>query len=226
MGMLERFNDIVKSNINAVLDKLENPAKMIDQYLRDLTEDLAEVKKETAGVMAEEARTKRLVEENQKEVAKYDELARRALQAGNEEDARVLIAKKQQLVTAGESLQVTYQTAKTNAEKMRQMHDKLVNDISSLEARRSAVKAKLAVAKTQEKVNEVGNASARAAGAQSAFDRMEAKADRMLDEANAMSELNEQPVDDAQRIEEKYAAAGNDASVAEELEKMKKELGL
>ncbi len=226
MGMLERFNDIVKSNINAVLDKLENPAKMIDQYLRDLTEDLAEVKKETAGVMAEETRTKRLVEENQKEVAKYDELARRALQAGNEEDARVLIAKKQQLATAGESLQATYQTAKTNADKMRQMHDKLVNDISSLEARRFAVKAKLAVAKTQEKVNEVGNASERAAGAQSAFDRMEAKADRMLDEANAMSELNEQPVDDAKRIEEKYAAAGNDASVAEELEKMKKELGL
>ena len=60
MGMLDRFADIVKANINDLLDKCEDPAKMIDQYLRDLTENLAEVKQETAGVMAEEARTKRI----------------------------------------------------------------------------------------------------------------------------------------------------------------------
>ena len=63
MGMLDRFADIVKANINDLLDKCEDPAKMIDQYLRDLTENLAEVKQETAGVMAEEARTKRMVDD-------------------------------------------------------------------------------------------------------------------------------------------------------------------
>ena len=46
MGILTRFTDIMKSNINALLDKCEDPAKMIDQTLRDLREDLAEVKKE------------------------------------------------------------------------------------------------------------------------------------------------------------------------------------
>ena len=56
MAILERFADIIKANINDLLDKCEDPAKMIDQYLRDLTEDLAEVKKETAAVMAEETR--------------------------------------------------------------------------------------------------------------------------------------------------------------------------
>lgn len=45
MGILTRFTDIMKSNINALLDKCEDPAKMIDQTLRDLREDLAEVKK-------------------------------------------------------------------------------------------------------------------------------------------------------------------------------------
>lgn len=47
MAILERFADIIKANINDLLDKCEDPAKMIDQYLRELTEDLAEVKKET-----------------------------------------------------------------------------------------------------------------------------------------------------------------------------------
>ena len=58
MGILSRFGDIVQANVNAVLDKMEDPSKMIDQYLRELNENLAEVKKETAGVMAEETRTR------------------------------------------------------------------------------------------------------------------------------------------------------------------------
>ena len=85
-NILERFNTIIKSNINALLDKAEDPAKMIDQYLLDLRESLAEVKKETAGVMAEEARCRRAYEENQRDVEKYEGLAKRALSAGSEED--------------------------------------------------------------------------------------------------------------------------------------------
>ena len=52
MGILARFTDIIQANVNAVLDKMEDPAKMIDQYLRELTDNRAEVKRETAGVMA------------------------------------------------------------------------------------------------------------------------------------------------------------------------------
>ena len=226
MGILQRFSDIIQANVNAVLDKMEDPAKMIDQYLRELADNLAEVKKETAGVMAEEARTKRLVDENQAEVEKYTDLAKKALSAGNEGDAKVFIAKKQQLESAGAGLATAYAAARENAQKMRQMHDKLVSDIETLTARRESIKAKVAVAKTQQKVNEVSSASDKAAGAMSAFDRMEDKANRMLDEANAMAQLNTEPVDEAKALEEKYAAAGTDASVDSELEKMKKELGL
>ena len=63
MGILSRFTDIISANINELLDRAENPEKMIDQYLRNAMENLAEVKKETAAVMAEETRCKRLVVE-------------------------------------------------------------------------------------------------------------------------------------------------------------------
>lgn len=226
MGMLDRFTDIVKANINDLLDKAEDPGKMIDQYLRDLTENLAEVKRETAGVMAEEARTKRLVDENAADIAKYDDLARKALTAGNEDDARTFLAKKQELEAKAASLKATYDAAHENAAKMRQMHDKLVGDIEQLSGRREAIKAKVAVAKTQDKVNEFASGADKAAGAASAFDRMEAKADQMLDRSNAMHELSQQPVDEAAALEAKYAAAGTDAAVDDELAKLKKELGL
>lgn len=57
MGILKRFKDIMSANINAMLDKAEDPEKMIDQYLRDLQEDLRNVKSETATVMADETRS-------------------------------------------------------------------------------------------------------------------------------------------------------------------------
>lgn len=226
MGILSRFGDIIKSNVNDMLDKCEDPAKMVDQYLRNLTENLAEVKKETAGVMAEETRTRRMVEENSAEIAKYGDLARKALQAGNEGDARVFLAKKQQLETKGASLQATYSAARENANKMRQLHDKLVSDIETLNGRREMIKAKVAVAKTQERVNGFASSADKAAGALNAFERMEAKADQMLDRANAMEELNRKPVDEAAALEDKYASASDNASVDAELEKLKKEMGL
>ena len=51
MAILERFNDIIKANINVLLDKLEDPEKMIDQYLENMMKDLAEVKQSTAEVI-------------------------------------------------------------------------------------------------------------------------------------------------------------------------------
>ncbi len=225
MAILSRFNDIIKANINDLLDKMENPGKMVDQYLRDLLEDLAEVKRDTAGVMAEETRTKRLTDENQAEIDKYAGYAKKALLAGNEDDARVLIGKKQELEASGAGLKTAYATAHANAVKMRQMHDKLVSDIEALKARSAAIKAKVAVAKTQEKINEAGSAVGRSAGVQSAFERMEDKADRMLDEATAMAELNTEPIDEAKALEEKYAKLGG-TSVDDELAKLKGELGL
>ena len=226
MGILSRFADIVSANINALLDKAEDPEKMIDEYLRRAMEDLAEVKQETAAVMAEESRCKRLYEQNQAEVQKYMDLAQKALAAGNEGDARVFLGKKQQLTEKAASLQATYDAAHANADKMRQMHDKLVEDIETLRGRREMVKAKVAVAKTQEKVNQMGAAGERAAGAMSAFERMERKADAMLDQANAMAELNTAPVDEAAELEKKYASAAGDAAVDAELEKLKREMGL
>ena len=226
MAILERFTDIIKANINELLDKCEDPAKMIDQYLRDMTEDLAEVKKETAAVMAEETRAKRMREVNAAEMKRYEDLARKALTAGNEGDARVFLGKKQQLAEKAVSRQTTYDAAHANAQKMRQMHDKLVSDIEELNGRREMVKAKMAVAKTQEKVNKVASSTDKAAGAMDAFARMERKADQMLDQANAMAELSAAPKDEAAELEAKYAAQGSSSAVDAELAKLKAEMGL
>ena len=225
MSILGRFSDIISANVNAVIDRMEDPEKMIDQYLRDMMEDLAEVKQNTAGVMAEETRAKREIDQNEAEVNKYNELAKKALEAGNEDDARIFLSKKQEIESVGAGLATSYASAHENAVKMRQMHDKLAKDIETLRQRRSMIKGKMSVAKAQEKLNDVSENVTRSESAMGSFKRMEDKANRMLDEANAMSELNSEPVDSAKALEEKYASQTS-AAVEDELERMKKELGM
>ena len=88
MGILTRFKDIMSANINALLDKCEDPEKMIDQYMRNLESDLGKVKAETASVMAEETRAKRELDECTEQINKMQSYAEKALRAGNEADAR------------------------------------------------------------------------------------------------------------------------------------------
>lgn len=223
MGILSRFKDIMESNINALLDKCEDPEKMIDQTLRNLREDYASVKKETAGIMADEKNAERKLAEAKKDVEKYEAAAMNALKAGNEDDAKKLLAKKQQIESTVDSLTQTYTVAHDNAEKMRNMTAKLQNDIETLEVRKDAVKAKVQVAKAQQTVNKAVSGTRSSEASLSAFERMEAKADKMLDQAQAEAELNAN-ASSTDSLVNKYAGGVGNTSVDDELEAMKAKL--
>lgn len=219
MGILNRFTSIMSANFNALLDKCEDPSKMVDQYLRECRDNLADVKKETAAVMADEKAAKRDLDECQAAVNRYSDAAMKAVQAGNDDDARKLLSAKQAEEAKLPGLQSTYQMATDNAGKLRQMHDQLVNQINEMEARKDAIKAKIKVAEAQKKVNKITDGSKASEASIAAFDRMGAKADKMLDQAMAEAELNKGDTS-AQDLAAKYAA-GTDASVEDELAKLK-----
>ena len=228
-GILSRFKDIMSSNINALLDKVEDPMKMIDQYLRNLESDLRKVKAETAAVMAEETKTKRELDECIDSINKMQTYAEKALLSGNEADARTFLSKKGELNNKLTSLQQTYDTAKENSTKMREMHDKLIKDISQLNARRDELKAKMAVANTQEKLNKIGSSVNGAIGNMSKFDEMEAKINKKLDTANAMAELNNsQKEENIEDLMAKYddKTKNSSSEIDNELAELKSKLGL
>ena len=228
-GILSRFKDIMSSNINALLDKVEDPMKMIDQYLRNLESDLGKVKAETAAVMAEETKSKRELDECIDSINKMQTYAEKALLSGNEADARTFLSKKGELNNKLIPLQQTYDMAKENSTKMREMHDKLIKDISQLNTRRDELKAKMAVANTQEKLNKVGSSVNGAIGNMSKFDEMEAKINKKLDTANAMAELNNSQKEE--NIEDLIAKYDNEtkntsSEIDDELSELKSKLGL
>lgn len=189
MSMLQRFKDIMSSNINALLDKAEDPEKMIDQMVRNLQSDLGKIKSETATVMAEESRLTREVNELKSEAEKMLTYAKRALQAGSDTDAKLFLEKKNSIQSKISEVEGRLLVAKQNSQNMKAMHDKLNSQVSDLNARKNEIKAKIQQAKLQEKINNMTSSTTGAASI-SKFDDIEAKANAMLDKANAMNELN------------------------------------
>ncbi len=222
MGILTRFKDIMSSNINALLDKAEDPEKMIDQLLRNLNSDLRKVKAETASIIVEEQRAKRTLEECRADIEKMQNYAIKALEAGNEDDARKFLERKASLTEKEAGLKEAHDLASSNAINMRQMHDKLVSDINQLESRRAMLKGKMSVAKTKERINRIGSSVVDVNKSISAFDRMEDKVNRALDEANAMAELNRGPEDDIKELTAKYDDSNID--IEDELATLKEQL--
>ncbi|MEG0903820.1 MAG: PspA/IM30 family protein [Lachnospiraceae bacterium] len=222
-NILQRFGDIMSANINALLDKAEDPEKMLDQYARDLESDYGKVKAETASVMAAESKAKRELDECETELEKMQSYAQKAVLAGNDADARIFLEKKNQLSQKKESLQQTYTMAQDSSNKMREMYEKLSKDIQEVTAKKNELKAKITMAKTQSKLNQVGGSINGAKGTLSAFDRMEEKANQMLDEANAMAQLEQPDHADTSALEAKYENSPS-STVDDELEALKKQL--
>lgn len=221
MSILARFRDIMASNINALLDKAEDPEKMVYQILRNLNNDLGKVKAETASIMAEEQRAKRLLDECIEEMDKMEKYAIKALEANNEQDARSFLERKATLTGKRTELEESYNISRSNAHRMKEMHDKLVSDINELESRKSMIKGKMAVAKTQEKINKIGSSVNDANRSISAFERMEERANKALDEANAMAELNKGTKDEIKDLTKKYDTNTN---IDDELAALKSKL--
>lgn len=223
-GILSRFKTIMEANINALLDKAEDPVKMADQLARDLEKDLGEVKAETVSVMAEEKRAKRAYDEGVAEVEKLQRYAEKAVLAGNDADAKVFLSEKAAKAANLENLKGAWDLAAANAAKMREMHDKLTEQLKQVEERKAAIRAKAAMVKSQQKANEIK--SDLGGSSLAAFDALEEKLNRKLDEAEAAAELNTKK-DDMADLMAKYddAATVQDSGVEDELAALKAKLG-
>lgn len=221
MGILERFRDLMASNINAALDRSGNVEKTLNEYMRSVTSDLGKVKAETAAILAAESRARRALDECRSEIAKLQRYAEKSVQSGNESQAMRFLEQKAAETERVEALQAAYDAAALNAANMKQLQEKLTADIGVLENRRAAIKGKLAAAEAQQKLNAAGSVDG--AGA-SMLDALEEKADRAYDEAVALAELRQGAKDDLDAEFEKYRQQDEAMAPEGELAELKKKL--
>ncbi|KIL42204.1 phage-shock protein [Gordoniibacillus kamchatkensis] len=226
MGVFSRIKDMTKASIHEILDKVEDPVVMLNQYIRDMEEEIAQAEVTVARQMATERQLKQRLDEAVRIAADREAKAAAALKNGQEAVARQALEEKLYYEEkTAEYTDMHAQAQQQAQELMQQLHEmkdefyKLRNKRSELSNRAQLAKAKKQMAQvTASNVIESGNAAR-------GFHRMEEKIVQLEVEA----EIARKPYVPAGGISgvSAYDAANaaKQAKIDEQLELLKSKLG-
>lgn len=135
MGIFSRFADIVNSNLNALLDKAEDPAKMVRLIIQEMEDTLVEVRSTSARTLAEKKELARRIEHVQSQIADWQQKAELALSKGREDLAKSALVEKRKLEEAADVMEQEFAH-------LEQQLEKLQEEIAQLQAKLSDAKSR------------------------------------------------------------------------------------
>ncbi|THF84071.1 PspA/IM30 family protein [Cohnella fermenti] len=213
MSIFKRLRDLTMSNVNALIDKAEDPIKMTDQYLRDMQEDLEEAEKAVAAQIALEKRFKQLYEEQAALVQKRDEQANLAAQNKNIDLARRALEEKKGAEQKAAEYKASWDQNKAAADRLREKLDEMRRQFTELKNKRETLVARANAAKAQSEINKAMSGFG-SDSAMSGLKRMEEKVLQMEAHAEATDELNGAK---GKSLDQEFEALGKDKAVEDEL---------
>lgn len=224
MGIFDRFRRVVKSNLNEMISKAENPEKMLNQLIIDMNEQLFESKKSVASAIADEKKIERQMMQHFDQSNDWEKKARLALKAGDENLAKEALVRKQELENLGSQYKTQWEAQHASVEKLKQALRQLQQKIEEAQRKKNLLVARSKRAEAQKRIQQtIGGMSDTSAF--DAFDRMAAKVDRIEAEADALQEIED--MSDNSSLEKKFLELEtSDLSAELLLEDFKKKEGL
>lgn len=223
MGIFARLARLIKSNINDLISRSEDPEKMLNQIVIDMNTQLIEAKKQVAASIADE---KRLAKQAEGELASAREWERRAMmavRAGDDNLAKEALARKKEHDQLTEQYRAQWQKQKQAVDQLKLALRALNSKIEEAKRKKTLLVARKKRAEAQKAIQETMS-GLRNASAFEAFDRMAGKIEQMEAEAEAGAELAEEYTGDvlAHKFGELEATHGAD----EDLTALKRKMGV
>ena len=220
MGIFKRLRDMTMASVNDLLDKAEDPIKMLNQFLRDMEEDIMEAESAVAKQIAIEKKFKLQFEESEEMVTKRTEQAMKALESGNEDLARRALEDKKEHQARYDELKRQYDLAKTNADQLRSQLTEMKDEFNKMKNKKDLLIARAETAKAQKQINQAMSGFG-TDNAAKGFDRMSEKVLQMEAEAQASGEIRakNRSLDD-----ELDGLGGSSSGIDDELAAMKAKL--
>jgi phage shock protein A len=224
MGLFDRFKRVMKSNINDMISKSENPEKMLNQLIIDMNEQLFESKKNVATAIADEKKLERQMNQQLSQAQEWENKARLALKAGKEDLAKEALVKKQEYDTIAAQYREQWEAQHESVEKLKTALRQLQQKIEEAQRKKNLLIARAKRVDAQKRIQEtIGNMSNTSAF--EAFDRMSSKVERLEAETEAMQELDDMSSETS--LEEKFKALESSTANGDLLlEEFKKKEGL
>jgi phage shock protein A len=176
MGIFSRFADIVNSNISALLDKAEDPEKMIRLIIQEMEDTLVEVRSSSAKTLADKKELARQASRFEADATQWQDKAELALSKGRDDLARAALMEKKKCVESAESLRDELQHVDEHITKLQDEITQLQEKLADAKARQKAIIMREKTASSRLKVKKNID-SDRVNDALSRFDRYERKID-------------------------------------------------
>ncbi|REL27591.1 phage shock protein PspA [Thalassotalea euphylliae] len=216
MGVFSRFTDIINSNINALLDKAEDPEKMVRLIIQEMEDTLVEVRSSSAKTLADKKELARQISRYEKDAEQWQEKAELALSKGREDLARAALIEKKKSSDNAEALTDELAHVEEHISKLQGEISQLQDKLADAKARQKAIIMREKTASSRLKVKRNID-SDKVEDALSRFDRYE----RKIDDLEAQVEAHDLG---SKSLADEIAELEDDENIDDELAQLKAKL--
>src|SRR5581483_11871348 len=195
MAILDRVGTLIRANINDLLDRAEDPEKMIKQLLQDMENQLIQVKTQVAAAIADEQRLKERWELNQQQADEWQRKAELAVQKGQDDLAKEALARRNTFQQTAAGFKEQYEEQAKQVEQLKDALDKLEAKIQEARTKKDLLIARSRRAQAEQQIHET-MARADTTNVTGGFERMEEKIRMQEARAKALGDLDHDTVDE------------------------------
>jgi phage shock protein A len=222
MGLFARLGTLIRSNINELINKAEDPEKMLNQVLVDMKQQLVEAKKQVAVAIADEKRLKKQYEQERSKAEEWERKAMLAVKAGDDNLAKAALQRRSDHEEIAKSLKQQWDAQKASVEQLKQALRSLDQKIEEAKRKRNILVSRQKRAEAQRTINETLS-SINSTSAFDTFERMSDRVTQLEAEAEATAELGGALPESSLESQFKALEA---SSVDDQLEVLKKRMSL
>ena len=217
MGIFGRVSTIVKSNINHLLNKAEDPEKMLNQIVDEMNQQLRETKQQVAAAIADEKRLEKQYKSEEVDAQEWERKATLAVEKNNDELAREALVRKNEHANLAAEYKTQWEKQKQSVETLKENLKALERKIDEAARKKNLLIARQKRAKAQQQIHET-MARMKDGSAFESFDRMEEKVDETEARADATAEMAE--TEDV-KLEDQFAELEKEGNVDDDLAALK-----
>ncbi|HET8654441.1 MAG TPA: PspA/IM30 family protein [Longimicrobiaceae bacterium] len=224
MGIFSKLSTLIRSNINDLIARAENPEKMLNQIIVDMREQLTKAKQEVAVAIADERKLKAQAEEEGRQAQEWERRAMLAVREGRDDLARQALLRQQEYGQRAQSLYETWQRQAEETERLKASLKQLNDKIDEARRKKNLLVAKQKRAEAQKRIHET-MAGLSDHSAFEAFDRMAERIEENERITLASAEVT-QELSAGDSLEKEFKALESGDTADDRLLLLKQKMGL